>query len=195
VDNPRVRSPTVREGNIDSHTSMPKRDYIDFQTRTEPLAYLITFRCYGTWLHGAERGSVDRRHYHRYGTLDMPPNKRVQADEQSTLQSKPIRLNRAARATVESAIREVCKHRSYCLYAVNVRTNHVHAVVVSGSKPESVMNGFKAYATRSLRKAHLLSDTVKPWSRHGSTRYLWTEEQVAAAIEYVMFGQGDEPFH
>jgi hypothetical protein len=25
-----------------------------------PLAYLITFRCYGTWLHGDERGSVDR---------------------------------------------------------------------------------------------------------------------------------------
>ncbi|MGH9840991.1 MAG: hypothetical protein ACREEM_19730 [Blastocatellia bacterium] len=27
-----------------------------------PLAYLITFRCYGTWLHGDERGSVDRDH-------------------------------------------------------------------------------------------------------------------------------------
>ena len=24
-----------------------------------PLAYLITFPCYGTWLHGDERGSVD----------------------------------------------------------------------------------------------------------------------------------------
>jgi hypothetical protein len=25
-----------------------------------PLAYLITFRCYGTWLHGDKRGSIDR---------------------------------------------------------------------------------------------------------------------------------------
>ena len=25
-----------------------------------PLAYLISFRCYGTWLHGDERGSIDR---------------------------------------------------------------------------------------------------------------------------------------
>src|SRR5438093_13756827 len=24
-----------------------------------PLGYLITFRCYGTWLHGDERGSID----------------------------------------------------------------------------------------------------------------------------------------
>ena len=27
-----------------------------------PLAYLITFRCYGTWLHGDKRGSIDRFH-------------------------------------------------------------------------------------------------------------------------------------
>jgi hypothetical protein len=25
-----------------------------------PLAYLITFRCYGTWFHGNKRGSIDR---------------------------------------------------------------------------------------------------------------------------------------
>lgn len=27
-----------------------------------PLAYLLTFTCYGTWLHGDDRGSIDRRH-------------------------------------------------------------------------------------------------------------------------------------
>ena len=27
-----------------------------------PLAYFITFRSYGTWLHGDKRGSVDRLH-------------------------------------------------------------------------------------------------------------------------------------
>jgi hypothetical protein len=26
-----------------------------------PLGYLITFRCYGTWLHGDDRGSIDRK--------------------------------------------------------------------------------------------------------------------------------------
>ena len=29
-----------------------KRDYIEFQARNEPTGYLITFRTYGTWLHG-----------------------------------------------------------------------------------------------------------------------------------------------
>jgi hypothetical protein len=27
--------------------------------RDIPLAYLTTFRCYGTWLHGDDRGSVE----------------------------------------------------------------------------------------------------------------------------------------
>jgi len=56
------------------------------------------------------------------------------------------------------------------------------------------MDSFKAYATRKLREATLLDQDVKPWARHGSTRWLWTEEQVERAIDYVINGQGDEPF-
>ena len=33
---------------------------------------------------------------------------------------------------------------------------------------------------------------AKPWSRHGSTIYLWKDEDVAKAIEYVVLGQGEE---
>ncbi len=35
---------------------------------------------------------------------------------------------------------------------------------------------------------------TKPWARHGSTPYLWTEEAGERAIDYVINGQGDEPF-
>jgi hypothetical protein len=38
----------------------------EFNPDRVPLAYLITFRAYGTWLHGDSRGSVDRFH-NRYG--------------------------------------------------------------------------------------------------------------------------------
>ena len=54
-------------------------------------------------------------------------------------------------------------------------------------------DSFKVYATRKLREENLLSREVKPWSRHGSTPYLWTEEQLQRAIDYVINGQGDEP--
>ena len=70
----------------------------------------------------------------------------------------------------------------------------MHSVVGAGYKPEAVMNGFKSYATRRLREAKLISDEVKPWARHGSTPYLWTDDELQRAIDYVMNGQGDEPF-
>jgi len=69
---------------------MSKIDYVDFQDRTWPLAYLITFRCYGTWLHGEERGSIDRKNYNRYGTADMPANTRVFADEMAELKNPAV---------------------------------------------------------------------------------------------------------
>ena len=40
-----------------------------------PLGYLITFRCYGTWLHGDERGAIDRLH-NRYKSPYLPRSDR-----------------------------------------------------------------------------------------------------------------------
>ena len=105
-----------------------------------------------------------------------------------------IVLNLVQREVVELAIREVCEHRAYVLHAVNVLTNHVHSVVSAPDKPEHVVESFKAYATRRLREVNLLRRDVKPWARHGSTPYLWTEEAMRRAIEYVINGQGGEPF-
>ncbi len=48
--------------------SHPHREFNDEHI---PLAYFITFRCYGTWLHGDRRGSVDRFH-NIYGTPRLP---------------------------------------------------------------------------------------------------------------------------
>ena len=60
--------------------------------------------------------------------------------------------------------------------------------------PEPVLDAFKSYSTRALRRAGLISAGVKPWFRHGSTIYLWKERDVAKAIECVMLGQGDDLF-
>lgn len=68
---------------------------------------------------------------------------------------------------------------------MSVRTNHVHCVVVGIASPERILNDLKAWATRALREAELVPPDVSPWSRHGSTRYLWTEASVDTAIRYV----------
>jgi len=82
----------------------------------------------------------------------MPKNKKLVEDERNELKSPPVSLDERQRAVVERAIREVCDYRGYKLFAINVRTNHVHSVVYARCKPEPVMDAFKAYATRQLRR-------------------------------------------
>lgn len=171
---------------------MSTHDYIEFQERSVAKAYLITFRCYGTWLHGDERGSVDRRYYNRYGEAKIGPNSELKAKKAALLKAEPFFLGAAERKVVDLAVREVCIVRGYALHALNVRTEHGHVVVGNAGSPEHIMNSFKAYATKALRKAGLIGAETKPWSRHGSTRYLWTEEHIQKAVEYVVNGQGSE---
>jgi len=155
-----------------------------------PLGYLITFRCYGTWLHGDERGSIDRYH-NVHKSPYLPPSGSRQIVAQQLLKSKPVTLNAQQRQSVEKAIREVCNYRRWFLHTLNVRTNHVHVVVLIGSsKPERALNAFKAYATRRLRIDGLWKEAHSPWADRGSKRHLWNEEGIARAIDYVMNGQG-----
>jgi REP element-mobilizing transposase RayT len=150
---------------------------------SRPLAYFITFSTYGSHLHGAEPGSVDRDHNVVGGRYAVPDSNRL-AHTKKRIRDAPYSLGAAQRAAVLRAIQQVCKHRGWILLAAHVRTNHVHLVVETDTSPERVMRDFKAYASRSL-------DHKKAWTRHGSTRYLWERDDVAHAVRYVVEGQGE----
>src|SRR5258705_4084644 len=156
-----------------------------------PLACLISFRTYGTWLHGDKRGSIDRFH-NRYRSPYIPPNEKWHQYKQQLLKSKPLILKARQRKSIEAAIRETCKIRQWSLLAFNVRTNHVHTVVSANRKPGLVLNAFKANATRQLREDGLWPHSYSPWADKGSKRRLWNERSVARAIEYVLYDQGDD---
>ena len=189
----RGSSPTVREGVLSARNTAPPAAMRDFDDNDFPFAYLITFRCYGTWLHGEARGSMDRKH-NTYGMPTIAPNPQLERSDAGQRQHEPITLNAKQRRVVERAAKNVCDYRGFVLRAISVRTNHVHIVVSAMRKPEPVLNAFKCYATRDLRQAGLLSERIKPWARHGSTIYLWKEQDVAKAVEYVLLGQGEELF-
>src|SRR2546429_204986 len=116
----------------------------DFDDNEFPLAYLITFRCYGTWLHGDERGSYRRSHGITCGVSRIPQRPKLERAEVAQLKHPPVTLNAKQRTIVDKAIREVCLHRKYRLRAVNVRSNHVHTVVSALSEPEALLDSFKA---------------------------------------------------
>ena len=72
-----------------------------------PLGYLITFRCYGSWLHGDERGSIDRFH-NRYKSPYIDPNPTWQRHSAQVLQREPVVLDASQRRSVEATIRGTC---------------------------------------------------------------------------------------
>ena len=157
-----------------------------------PLAHLITFRSYGTWLHGDERGSINRYH-NRYRTPYIAPNQPRRQYNSDSLKDEPVILNTAQRAHVETAIRETCAVRNWLLHAINVRTNHVHVVASIGkTRPERALNAFKANATRQMRQSGCWQREHSPWADKGSKRNLWNERSIERAVDYVINGQGDE---
>ena len=156
-----------------------------------PLAYLISFRSYGTWLHGDERGSIDRFH-NGYRDPYLSSNKAWQRYNRNRLKTDPFILGPRERRCVDVAIRETCRIRKWHLQALKVRTNHVHTVVTANREPGLVLNALKANATRQLRQDQLWSHSFSPWVDKGSEIRLWNERSVANAINYLMNGQGDD---
>ena len=157
-----------------------------------PLAYLITFRSHGTWLHGDERGSVNRFR-NQYGSPHLPPEKKWLQTNTKRLKQEIVIHDAAQRNCVTVAANETCKIRKWELHALNARTNHVHLVVSIGeTKPEIALNAFKANATREMREKGCWNSKRSPWADKGSKRRLWNEKSVARAIDYVLNGQGDD---
>jgi REP element-mobilizing transposase RayT len=155
-----------------------------------PLAYFITFTTYGVWLHGRAAGSVDREH-NRVGTPFLPPHEEREQAEHSNMREPTYLLDADRRTVVLQTILEVAQHRRWTVWACHIRTTHVHIIVTAATKPEKVMTDFKAYASRRLKERLMEPADCKRWTQHGSTRYLWNEEQVATKIEYVLNGQGE----
>jgi len=155
-----------------------------------PMAYLITFSCYGTWLHGNEAGSVDRKHNVPF-TDQLPSDQRRLEAEQNQLRENPYAMDERRRRIVLQSLLEVCLHRGWVLLAAHVRTTYVHAVVHALEAPEKIMSDLKAWASRKLNETGIDPERRKRWTRHGSTKYLWQPSHVEAAITYVISEQGE----
>jgi len=103
----------------------------------------------------------------------------------------PYKLESESRWAVLRALRDVCSHRGWNLLAAHVRSTHAHVVVEAEALPEKVMNDFKAYASRALNRLERDEPDRRRWARHGSTRWLWTDQDVRDAIRYVIDEQGE----
>ncbi|MCK4914265.1 MAG: transposase [Planctomycetes bacterium] len=154
-----------------------------------PIAYLITFTTYGTWLHGDERGSVNKER-NQFGQDFVSWNKTLNVSESAQLKNRPVKLGKDQRRISLESILDVCRFENWHAHAVHVRSNHIHIVVSGNQKPEEMMLKFKRYATRALRLVGKESAIKKYWTKHGSTKYIWDAEKLALAVNYVKNRQG-----
>ena len=114
-------------------------------------------------------------------------------NERADLAASPFALCSQAIQTVNQTIIDHCEHRDWSLITLNVRSNHVHVIVQCGDvTPERALSQFKAWTTRKLREGGLVSKKERVWTYHGSTRYLWSSEDVRQAVKYVSDGQGPD---
>ena len=154
----------------------------------DPLAYFLTWTCYGTWLPGDERGWTK---WHKGEHVPQP----LLADwSLQRMIDKPIVLNETERAIVEETIGQHCELRGWNLHAVNCRSNHCHAVVTAASHDgEQVRDQLKAWSTRKLKEHQRSLGGAELreqwWTRKGSVRYLFDDESLEAAIIYTLEAQ------
>ncbi|MCH7721036.1 MAG: transposase, partial [Planctomycetes bacterium] len=191
ASDPNPSDPNPSDPNPSRDREGAEAEHVHESTGNLPVAYLITFHTYGSWLHGTDRGSVDRDH-NVPGTPHLDPDEGRESDESRRLKQEPVELDTRRRAVVETTIQEVAEFRQWSVRALNVRSNHVHVVVSADATPERVMNDFKSYSTRRMVEAGVFPDSTKAWTRHGSTRYLWTERAAMAAGQYVAEAQGPD---
>ena len=147
------------------------------------MTYLVTFSCYGTHLHGDERGSWNDGRW-------QPPQPGFAAVMQRLMVQEPYELTAVDRPVVLGALVEVCLNRGWSLPAAHVRGTHVHLVLVTSSPIERARSSLKAAATKGLNLADG-QRTRRRWSERGSILALRTPEAVTAAIRYVRDSQGD----
>ena len=153
-------------------------------------AWFITFRTFGTWLPGDERGSIDRG-CNVFGTPRRPPDRAKWAESRAMISQEIVTLDADSRAIVDAAVRRFCDDCGWYLHALAVRTNHVHPLVTSTRTAGQIVSALKRAGTMALKAEGRFRRKDRIWARQGSTRPLWTEREIVRVAYYIDHMQDD----
>jgi len=156
----------------------------------QPRAYFLTFRTFGSWMPGDERGSTDRAN-NLHGEPFVPPQRGRLLSALDRRHGDAVTFSPAQRHLVGTRMAEIAAHYGWTIHAAYVGIDHVHVVLSAAEAPERVLNGLKSWLTRRMREQGGISKDARVWSRHGSTVYLWTDRDVTGACQYVAEGQSE----
>lgn len=149
-----------------------------------PYALFMTWTVYGTHLPGDASGWRHRNHG------PMLPQPMLAAWHRNRLKHGVNLLDEEMRNVVNQALCDIIEFRQWVLWAVAVRSNHVH-VVLSAPRytPRLVRDQLKAKATLELRKKYVIWMERPVWTAGGDIQVLDSESDVEACARYVDVAQ------
>ena len=167
--------------------------------------WLLTTTTYGTWLPGNPRGSVtsvrDRREGEALSSVrkehdrpgeewesEMPGLTRA---AQKAMCGPSVELDLRAAEAVLDQLRETAGHRRWQLEAVSIMPTHFHVVTAAPFEidGDKLLGDYKAYASRKLNRLCGRPASDQWWTDKGSTRPLYDDAAVAAAVHYALYKQ------
>jgi REP element-mobilizing transposase RayT len=163
--------------------------------------WLITWTTYATWLPGARVGFVSqvRDEHGNHVTHNLPGTPfdadmpELEAFVRAHMKGSPVHLDRPAAEALIQQYQETARIRGWELEAASVMHNHTHLVVgVSGDPdPQSILETFKSWATRAVKKLRPLPPNGTFWTAKGSKRKLPDGSAVRSAVIYTVRKQPD----
>lgn len=152
-----------------------------------PGTYLLSFACHRR---EAEKISVPPDTSHNPPAVSSAP-RAFPSEAARPPETESIRdaMDRMTHSATLRAVRELCEKKDWNLLAGNVRANRIHLVVQAQAPPEWVINTLKLYSGPTLNELSLdLPDDRSRLAGQESARYLWTRDQLSAAILGVISG-------
>jgi REP element-mobilizing transposase RayT len=140
------------------------------------IGFMATWTTYGTLLQGDKRGYV------KNGNV-LDANAALEESNKHSLKHDEIKIPKNIRQIVEDAVLQEAQEIGQQVYALAVRSNHIHIVVESIGKTCGYSIGrFKKAATKALRQ-YGFSDKV--WTKGFDKRYCYNQNELQAKILYV----------
>jgi REP element-mobilizing transposase RayT len=164
------------------------------------LASHLVFTGYAHWLSNDPRGSgsTDTRkdELRELGDIHLG-RKRVQPsreelrkfrrDADNVLQHEIVWFRDAHRTHIANAIGSCAKLRGYTLWACAICSNHAHIVVrTHRDHAEEIWHAMSIATSSSLRNPNMVSPDHPVWSHRPYKVFLYTPDEVAGRIDYVV---------
>ena len=102
------------------------------------------------------------------------------------MKGEPVALDRPDADALIVQFQETSRIRKWSLEAASVMYNHTHVVVGVSGDPDLILEIFKSWATRKLKKQRPLPPNGTFWTEKGSKRKLPDERAVRDGSYYVL---------